>query len=238
MLERLWLRIDGPFAAFRTFSAGWYRPTAPFMTHSAAYGLFLNLAGIESRLWEGEEGHDGKTPASLERDGLPQARIALGIPAGTKPPVVQTLYQQLHNYLQNPARQDEGYQRGKGAKFNITPVRREFLWKFHAIAVIESSPDLIRAIRRGLRGEKQDRRYGLPFLGDNNFLPDRLEEVEPTPARWFRRLDENAPAEPETTRLTQRVDRSGMVGTESALFAPTDAYSVEIPESAWAAVGG
>lgn len=151
MLERLWLRIDGPFAAFRTFTAGWYRPSAPFMTHSAAYGLFLNLAGIESRLWEGEEGHDGKTPASLERDALPQARIALGIPAGMKPPVVQTLYQQLHNYLQDPARQNEGYQRGKGAKFNITPVRREFLWKFHAIAVIESSPDLIRAIRRGLR---------------------------------------------------------------------------------------
>ena len=32
----------------RTFTAGWYRPTATFLTPSAAYGLLLNLAGIES----------------------------------------------------------------------------------------------------------------------------------------------------------------------------------------------
>jgi len=60
----LWLRIEAPFATCRTFTAGWYRPTATFLTPSAAYGLVLNLAGIDSRLREGAEGHDGKTPAT------------------------------------------------------------------------------------------------------------------------------------------------------------------------------
>ncbi len=33
------LYVQAPFAAFRTFRTGWYRPTATFLTPSAAYGL-------------------------------------------------------------------------------------------------------------------------------------------------------------------------------------------------------
>ena len=42
----LLLYIKAPFAAFRTFTAGRYRPTAPFLTPSAAYGLVLNAQGF------------------------------------------------------------------------------------------------------------------------------------------------------------------------------------------------
>ena len=70
----LWLDIQAPFAACRPLVAGWYRPTAGFLSHSAVYGLVLNLAGIESRLGEHEPGHGGKVPASLTRTGLPAFR--------------------------------------------------------------------------------------------------------------------------------------------------------------------
>src|SRR5205823_1961660 len=104
----LCLFLEAPFAACRTFTAGWYRPTATFLTPSAAYGLILNLAGIDSRLREGDDGHDGKTPASLTRPGLPPMKLAIGAPSTPGKerveddpdafPRVQTVYQQLHNY--------------------------------------------------------------------------------------------------------------------------------------------
>ena len=74
----LCLYLQAPFAVCRTFAAGWYRPTATFLTPSAAYGLVLNIAGIESRLREEDAAHDGKTPASLIQLGLPKVRIAIG----------------------------------------------------------------------------------------------------------------------------------------------------------------
>src|SRR5580692_4707096 len=91
------LYLEAQFAACRTFTAGWYRPTATFLTPSAAYGLVLNIAGIESRLREENAAHDGKTPASLTQRGLPKVRVALGALAeeGSDPyPIVQTIYQQ------------------------------------------------------------------------------------------------------------------------------------------------
>src|SRR5689334_18530340 len=97
----LCLYLQAPFAAFRTFTAGWYRPTATFLTPSAAYGLVLNVAGVETRLRKEEPGHGGAAPASLTRPGLPRMRLAVGAaPAdGREPyPLVQTAYQQLHNY--------------------------------------------------------------------------------------------------------------------------------------------
>src|SRR5947208_7230797 len=97
----LTLYVEAPFAVCRTFTAGWYRPTATFLTPSAAYGLLLNVAGIETRLREEDPGHDDKTPASLTRPGLPPTRVALGVPSiDDRPafPNVPTIYQQLHTY--------------------------------------------------------------------------------------------------------------------------------------------
>ena len=60
------LLIESRFAAFRPFITGSFRPTAPFITPSAAYGLLLNLAGIEMR----ED--DGKSAMTLiKKSGLP-----------------------------------------------------------------------------------------------------------------------------------------------------------------------
>ena len=235
----LCLFIQAPFATFRTFTAGWYRPTAGFLTHSAAYGLLLNLAGIESRLREEEADHDGKTPASLTRADLPKGALAIGVPAGCELPRVQTVFQQLHNYPVG-ASGAERAESTKGNKYNITPVRREVLSDLRAIVCLKDNPDFEDRIRRGLLGEFNDGRYGLPFLGDNNFLLDRVDVLESPPAtRWFEHLIEADAAGPRnhTTRLTTRIDRANLANTQSSLFAPT-ADEMHVPvDSAWVQMG-
>jgi CRISPR-associated protein Cas5t len=239
----LCLYLQVPFAVCRTFTAGWYRPTAGFITPSAAYGLILNVAGIESRLREEDPDHDGKTPATLMRAGLPRFKIALGLPAsgpnGDGFPTVQTLYQQLHNY---PVGNAAGMpaELAKGNKNNITPVRREILCGLRAVICVDGNDELEVQVRRGLRGELNDRRYGLPFLGDNQFLLDKLEERhEILPARWYERIEgaEGDGPRPYATRLTTWIDRADMSKTASALYAPTANVIAIPPVGAWTDAG-
>ena len=192
------LLIESRFAAFRPFITGSFRPTAPFITPSAAYGLLLNLAGIEMR----ED--DGKSAMTLiKKSGLPEMDIALGAPVVNKPwkwgrsleqdespifPTIQQLYQQLHNYpVGKQGREHASY--AMGNKYNITPVRRSFLLGFRAVVCFRNcrNPENIEELARaGLQGELR-REYGLPFLGDSNFLPDRIEILEsPPPCRLVR----------------------------------------------------
>jgi CRISPR-associated protein Cas5t len=235
----IWLAIEAPFAACRPMIAGWHRPTAGFLTHSAAYGLILNVAGIESRLGEHEAGHPGTVPATATRAGLPTFQLALGLPGTADLPGVGSVFQQLHVYSVGKDNAGIRPEFAQGRKNNITPVRREFLIDLRAVAAIRADDDLVEAIRRGLRGERSDRRYGLPFLGDNNFLPDRVEEVEATAARWFSLVgvDHHGGPQAGTTRLTTYIDRLSPVGTRSALFAPAGPATAEPPDSALVPVG-
>lgn len=242
-----WLRVEAPFAVFRTFTAGWYRPTATFLTPSAAYGLVLNLAGIDSRLREGEEGHDGKTPATLTRAGLPGMKLALGVPATPGKnrveddpeafPRVQSVYQQLHNYPVGTSGRERA-EECKGNKYNITPVRREFLTDLRAVVGIDTDGDFLDRLRRGLAGELP--RYGVPFLGDNNFLVDRAEEMPhgPDQCYWFVPVRESdCGPQPRTTRLTVQIDRADLSRTVSHLYVPCGSASNLPPGSAWTPVG-
>lgn len=256
--------VEAPFATFRTFTAGWYRPTATFLTPSAAFGLLMNTAGIDTRLLEGEEGHDGKTPASLTRFGLPSVRLAMGVPAfrlrGRAEriaisdmevfPRVQSVYQQLHNYPvgkgnkvddpdhpgQKAYQGDIAARRGKGNKSNIQPIRREFLSGLRAVIAIETDDDTDTRIRRGLGTDPPGPRYGVPFLGDNAFLLDRLEILnDPGPVHWYETVSAAAEGGPKdrTTRLTICIDRADMSRTRSELYFPLESPSVEIPANAW-----
>jgi CRISPR-associated protein Cas5t len=234
--ERLHLRLDAPFAACRPFVAGWFRPTAPFLTHSAVYGLLLNVAGVESRLGEHEAGHDGRVPTTLTRPGLPSVRLALGVPAGAAEPRVASIYQQLHNYPVGTSGMDPAL--SMGTKNNITPVRRELLCDVRAVVAVECDADLAERLRCGLRGEPTGRAYGLPFVGDNSFLLDRFEESPAALARWYERVDPADRPRPGTARLTTRVDRAVMSNTLSALFAPATQAETEPPDAAWVEVGG
>jgi CRISPR-associated protein Cas5t len=105
------------------------------------------------------------------------------------------------------------------------------------VAVVEADADFEAAVCRGLSG-RIDGRYGLPFLGDNNFTFDRLEAVEPRPTRWYTlEGDRSGRSRPGTTRLTTYIDRASMAGTRSALFAPEPHPVSQPPESARIPVG-
>ena len=246
------LYIQSPFAACRTFTAGWYRPTAGFLTPSAAYGLLLNIAGIESRLREEDAAHDGSAPASLIRPGLPSVEIAIGVPtievcgsargqpvpAKDQYPRVQSMYQQLHNYPVGTSGKERA-ESCRGNKYNITPVRREFLSSVRAIIALRGDPDFEDRILRGLRGEFNAGRYGIPYLGDNAFLLDRIDVVvEPVAVHWFeQQTSDSSGIRDHATRMTIQIDRADLSRTRTALFAPGDEASSHAPsEAAWVTI--
>ena len=240
------LYIEAPFAACRTFTAGWYRPTATFLTPSAAYGLLLNLAGIEMRLPEEDDRHSGNVPTTLTRPDLPTVRLALGAPTircvgkrveeiaeADRFPHVQTIFQQLHNY---PVGSSGGERAAStfGNKYNITPVRREILVTLRAIIVMDGNPGLEKLVTQSLSGEIAVHRYGLPFIGDNSFLPNRVEPLERVPsAHWYEQVTaDQSKIRPRTTRLTVWIDRADFSRTRSGLYAPGQAVN-EVPPLAW-----
>jgi CRISPR-associated protein Cas5t len=219
------LYFQAPFAVFRTFTAGSFRPTAPFMTPSAAYGLLLNLAGIEMRH------DDGESEMTLIRNGLPSATIALG---ALEMPLQHSAYQQLHNYPVGNTGKDHA-PNTKGNKYNITPARRSFLSNLRGYLCLKDNDELAALVLEGLAGNGT-RKYGLPFLGDNNFLPDRIEPVEQLePAHWFVKVeaDDRGNHHANIARLTVTIDRADMSKTQSRLFRSSDEVTTDIPESAW-----
>lgn len=224
-MARLWLHVRAPFAAFRGMQAGVYRTTAPIIPPSAALGLILNLAGIEMR---------DPAPAltTLVRSDVPRLRIAIGqrAPATT----VSSLYQQLHSYPVG-ASGKELKARSYGAKFWISPVRRELLVGLDVIIGAETNDDALEGrVRRGLAGELDEPRYGLPFAGDNNFLFDRIDLLEsPLPARWYTRVVQGDRPRRGSYRLTVGIDREDSSRTTSVLCAPTETNLAEPPEAAW-----
>lgn len=223
-MERLYLRVRAPFAAFRGMQAGVYRNTAPTMPPSAVLGLILNLAGIEMR------GDDVGT--TLIRDGVPRLRVAIGnlTPEG---PSVSMLYQQLHSYPVG-ASGKELKERTHGAKFWIAPARREVLVDFDVLLAVEAlDSEVLHRACRGLGGQLSEPRYGLPFAGDNNFLFDRIDVLDVPPAAyWYTRVNDEVPR-PRSCRLTVGINRQDSSQTTFTLVAPEEYAVPEPPESAW-----
>ena len=224
-MDYLWLRAKAPFAAYRWFQAGVYRATSPVMPPSAAFGLLLNLAGIEMR-----------APATglttLIRDDLPSLCIAVGSVTRSE---VCTLYQQLHSYPVGASGSQALAPLTHGAKYWITPVRRELLVGFDAVVGVQSiDGGLFERIRRGLRGELEEPRYGLPFAGDNNFLFDQIDIVnEPPPTYWYTKMQANDLPRKGSCRLTVSIDRADNSRTTNLLYAPVSEPTLYPPDNAW-----
>ena len=222
-MAQIWLRIRAPFAAFRGFQAGVYRASAPVMPPSTAYGLVLNLAGIEMR-----DSTPGVT--TTIRADIPRLRIAVGV---ISQPERASLYQQLHSYPVG-ASGKELKEKTHGAKFWITPVRRELLVDYDGIIGVETDDEsLLDRIKKGIRGELGEPRYGLPFLGDNNLLIDRIDVLEALEKEtyWYARMMPDDAPRKGSCRLTVGINRTDNSRTTSFLYAPLN--SILPPESAW-----
>lgn len=225
------LYVQAPFAVFRSFTAGSFRPSAPFITPSAAYGLLLNLAGIEMRAPD-----DGRSPMTGIREGLPAVEIALG---ALNFPLLHGVFQQLHNYPVGPSGAEHA-PNTKGNKYNIVPARRAVLSDLRAYICARGNEGLEQRIRDGLAGKH--RRYGVPFLGDNNYLPDKIEPVGVAAMKtvhWYVPVatEDDVQSTEGTARFTITIDRADMSRTVSRLLRPIAEPSTEIPDSAWIAVG-
>lgn len=221
----IWLRLRAPFAAFRWMQAGVYRATSPVIPPSAAWGLVLNLAGVETR------GEDDGTTTQVRADA-PALCLAIG---AVRQAEVGSLYQQLHGYPVGSSF-PELKAKARGAKYGILPVRREVLVGFDCVLGVRAADEgLLEQVALGLRGELGQPRYGLPFAGDNNLLFDRID-VEPTPtaARWYSPLAEDETERRSgSCRLTVAIDRRDASRTETRLFAPGLGLQALPPEGAW-----
>lgn len=209
-MNRLYLRVRAPFAAFRGFEAGDYLSTAPTMTYSAAWGLLLNFAGIDTRV-----------------GGGPPLRIAIGT---VTPAIVNSLYQQLHIY-----RVGDSGKKGPNEipyKTNIRPYRRELLVDLDVQLAVEGDESTLNRIESGLTLGGGGS-YGLPFVGDNNYLIDSVELLgDPLRVPWFERVGQTG-VRSGSCRLTTKIDRVDSSLTEVVLVAPGEETLVFPPEDSW-----
>ncbi len=144
----------------------------------------------------------------------------------------------MHNYpVGSSAKERE--ESCKGNKYNIQPVRREFLSGIDACIAVDGNIDTEQRIRQGLRGEMNDSRYGILFLGDNTFMPDLLNEVSaPMNVHWYVRLPKGTSGPKDRLcRLTVSIDRMEMSKTTAPLYYPLGDKKNQVPDEAWSSVG-
>jgi CRISPR-associated protein Cas5t len=226
-MKTFWLKIHAPFAAFRGFQAGVYRSTAPVMPPSAAYGLVLNLAGIEMRDYS-----NLKTTEILK--DLPCLQLAIGV---IRQPDKSSMYQQLHSYRVGTDEKTKQFAKlTHGAKSWITPVRREMLVDYVGIIGVQTDDKTLQTkVEKGLRGELEESRYGLPFAGDNNFLFDKIEVLDKPPGNviWYVQHQSDDKQVKGSCRLYVGINRTDNSKTTSSIFVPKDSLNLPLPENAW-----
>lgn len=217
------LRVRAPFAAFRWLQAGVFRASSPVIPPSAAWGLVLNVAGVETR------GADVDGTTSIRPDA-PAIQLAI---ATVSTPETASLYQQLHSYpVGNSGKERQAG--AHGSKYWIAPARRELLVGFDAVIAVRAADQLLDAVRAGVRGETSTPRYGLLHAGDNNLLVDQLDLLVALPVcRWYAALRSEEPPRAGSCRLTVAIDREDSSRTRTCLYAPLTEPTAEPPEAAW-----
>lgn len=217
----LLLYVEAPFAAFRPMVCNYYRPTAPFMTHSSAYGLVLNIAGIDYR----GDVNELATPVDLAK----ALSFKLAIGAKFPLPQVQTNLQQSHYYA--AATSSERQRRYKYNKDSIRPVRWEFLSGLKAVVAIDGNEEVETRVREGLEGKWE--RYGVPFAGDSNFTFNYLNEVDSLAGHWYCKFDGTMKVTAKANYLcsTLWIDRANSENTVSEVFVLQE--SERVPDDAW-----
>jgi CRISPR-associated protein Cas5t len=196
----------------------------------------MNIAAIEIRDYS-----DSIT--TKIRSDIPTVQIAIGLvtPVSEETgersfPEGATIYQQLHSYPVGNSGEKTLKPKTKGAKYWIVPIRRELLVGFDCVIGIRTEDaSLIKQIEDGLSGTLQKPRYGLPFLGDNNYLIDRIDWISEAPevTSWYVPMEMSDGPQKGSCRLTIGIDRTDNSKTTSMLFAPSATMTSIAPEVAW-----
>ena len=227
-METLWLRVRAPFASFSTLRTGTYRDTMPIIPPSAAYGLILNLAGIEMR---------GSLKESITPicSNLPSIKLAFGRVAGSNNEI-SVLLQNMHSYPIGKSGADRKA-KAHGSKYWIEPTYREIIINLDMMLGVQADSELITRIREELDGQSDRLYYGFPFAGDNNFLFDRIDYLpEPLPTHWFLSVNSNLELEPGAVSLTIEINRQNPSQTKSILFSATKNAITFLPDSEWLSI--
>lgn len=246
-----------PFAVFRDFTAGFFRESFRFVPQSVLYGLVLNLMGIEAR------GPLGPT-TTLTLENLPVFEVASAVRSAQEGrhsfaaatggdgslPDVGMLFQQLH-VLPVGYSNKEWKPRTKGAKHHIAPGRRQVLLGVRGACLVRGDATFEKQLEQALISppwelESATPRYGLPFLGDNNFMLEELRQIEPDTqaVEWVVAVgderetgDDSQEAPSVPFRLTEWADRAGTRTTRSGFYRLQPGTLAAPPETAWVRVG-
>lgn len=217
------VHFKAPFGAFRFFQSVEMAVTADFLTHSAAYGLLLGLAGIPRE----------------EKKTYQRIRIALGM-TGEKLPIRGRAYQQLHWIKKEGRGKAEplpvALERSKGTKPDIRPYVREFLHGIEGWIGLECAarPEFEQLVEDGVNQPEKLDNWGLPFMGDNNFFIERLGVSKaPSACRWFSPYEGGLlPPEERLHYLSVWTDYESNSRSGSFPFILTD-VSETPPDDAW-----
>lgn len=203
----VYIYFKASFGAFRSFKSVEMSPTAEFITHSAAYGLLLGVAGIDRQ----------------DKQKFVGAKIAIGM---KRLPKVGRTYQQL---IQG-RRELDGK---KGGHFNLRPFWREVLVGLEGYIGLDHS-ELESLVRLGINQPSELRYWGLPFLGDNNFLVERIDAFDrPSACQWLCPLTgDETPNGGRLFYLTVWTDYQDSTGSKSLLFYLENADDAA-PQKAW-----
>lgn len=198
----LYLCFKAPFGTFKPFQSVEMLATTAFITHSAAYGFLLGLAGINRD----------------RKEEFIGAQIAIGM---KHTPQRGRTYHQLHVNPQNP-KADE-IQRAKGTKQRIRPYWREVLINLEGYIGLKDER-LEPLVRQGVNEPQTLNYWGLPFMGDNNFFLERLDVIpEPEKCQWFCPLEpENVGRDDRYIYLSIWTDYASSETSNSLLFSMRD----------------
>jgi CRISPR-associated protein Cas5t len=195
----IFLYFRAPFGAFKPFQSVEMLSTAEFITYSAAYGLLLGLAGIDSRNPQVKKQYSA-------------ARIALGTMCL---PRKGRAFQQLHKY-----KDKKEIPRAKGRKPFIDTYWREFLYDRLEGYIGLEHPELESLVRQGIEEPATLNYWGLPFMGDNNYFIERLDIVEtPRQCQWFHQFTQGDEVSGERLfYLSAWTDYQDSTRSKSSLF--------------------